>query len=430
MSAANDSGREMIDKLTVNVKTELELLGEIAKYFNQLGKADEFERKVLEDSIKSLSARMKIINNAVPALLAQVSVANRLPSKPRATALENINFQGKFAAANVTLKKEDREKFVKELSFSEELLKKLKKKKTEKKEEDKGEFKRARGYLKLANKYFLDRATNLIGKGYFESLEREWKKTDIDILFQTYIAMMLLTTVISIGISIVIFAIVLALNFSLTGLMEALGALIIVPIATFFALYLYPSTEKSSEAGKIDQELPFAVIQMSAIAGSGIEPSKIFQIIGLSDEYPSLKREMRKIINQINIYGYDLVTALNNVSKATPSEKLAELLAGLSTTISTGGALKEFFEQRAESLLLSYRLEREKYAKTAETFMDIYISVVIATPMILLLLLVMLSISGINLGLSTNMMTMLIIGVVALINVVFLVVMHLKQPAY
>jgi len=100
----------------------------------------------------------------------------------------------------------------------------------------------------------------------------------------------------------------------------------VFPVVVYLLLYYYPSTERNSLAKKIEQELPFAVIHMSAISGSGIAPAEIFKIIGLSKEYPYLRKEVRKVLNQINIYGYDLVTSLNNVSKTTPSSRLTETI--------------------------------------------------------------------------------------------------------
>ena len=38
---------------------------------------------------------------------------------------------------------------------------------------------------------------------------------------------------------------------------------------------------------------------MSAISGSGIEPSEIFRIIGLNREYPYLRKEIRKIVPEL-----------------------------------------------------------------------------------------------------------------------------------
>jgi flagellar protein FlaJ len=192
-------------------------------------------------------------------------------------------------------------------------------------------------------------------------------------------------------------------------------------------MYLYPTLESSSIEIKINRELPFATIHMSAIAGAMIEPSKIFEILISTKEYPVLEKEFIKIMNEMNLFGKDLVTSLKTVAFNSPSKKFADLLNGLSTTITSGGNLKEYFEERASSLLFDYRLEREKESKSAETFMDIYISVVIAAPMILMLLLMMMKISGIGVSLSTSMITLIMITVVSLVNVGFLVLLHLKQ---
>jgi flagellar protein FlaJ len=160
-----------------------------------------------------------------------------------------------------------------------------------------------------------------------------------------------------------------------------------------------------------------------------LEPSKIFSILISTGEYPSLKKEFTKLINEINVYGFDLVSALRDCAFKSPSKKLAELYNGLATTINSGGDLRSFFEKRSQSLLFEYRLEREKYARTAETFMDIYISVVIAAPMILMLLLIMIKISGMGLPLSTSAITLIMVLGVGAVNVLFLTFLALKQPS-
>lgn len=194
-------------------------------------------------------------------------------------------------------------------------------------------------------------------------------------------------------------------------------------------VYFYPSLEAKSAGNKIDQELPFAAIHMSSIAGSMIDPSKIFSIILTTKEYPHIEKEFIKLLNEINLLGYDLVTALRNSALNSPSKKLSELFNGIATTISSGGNLSEFFAKRAETLLFEYRIEREKRTRSAETFMDIYISVVIAAPMILMLLLMMMKISGLGLQLSAGMITLIMVLGVTVINIAFLTFLHLKQSA-
>lgn len=434
----------MIEELRKNIDMQIEILREISTYSRRAESTNPNEAKILEGVIDSLKNRMKLINNSVPQILVNVSISPRLPGRGNETKLEKIQYTGPENEMQVTLVKQDRDKFFEELSISESLIKKIKGKTFYDKGGDKSEeFKAARGYVKMSNRFFLNTATDMIKKGYFRSLSGEINKSNMDILFEAYVAVTLFTTALSIIAGALLLLFFTYFNLGITWPMISLygGSHLVrffkliwipifIPIITLFTMYYYPSTEKNTIAKKVDQELPFAVIHMSAISGSGIEPLEIFKIIATSNEYPNLRKEIRKVLNQINLYGYDLVTALNNVIKSTSSPKLAELFAGLSTTINSGGSLNEFFQKRAESLLIDYRLEREKYTKVAETFMDIYISVVIAAPMILMLLLIMISISGFSLPFAPNQMTLIIVLIIGLINIVFIGVLHVKQPTY
>lgn len=437
----------MIEELRKNIESQKGMLRELSNYNSKIDLIQGPEKKIYIQAVESLKRRMKLVNNAIPGILKTVSVAKKLPKETkkilRKSNIEEVKYNGREKNIDVALQKKDKARFLKELRITENLFSKIKKKEKIDEKEKFREFKSSRGYLKLSNKYFLKTAIDLVKKGYFKNLALDLKKGNFEVLLETYVAMMLFSTLISIffGIGLVIF--LLFFNISLFfpfitfyegdilfRFLKIFWIVLAAPVLTFLSIYVYPSTEKKSLAWKIDQELPFAVIHMSSISGSGIAPSEIFKIIGLSREYPSLGREIRKVLNQINLYGYDLVTALTNASKSASSQKLAELFSGLATTISTGGDLTEFFDKRAQSLLLQYRLEREKFSKIAETFMDIYISVVIAAPMILMLLIMMISITGTQVGLSLTQISFLIIAVIALINIIFLFILNLKQPSY
>ena len=303
-------------------------------------------------------------------------------------------------------------------------------------------FKKPSLYAKISNRLFLKLTTRLFDKGYFQNLNNNLRKANFSFLSQTYVSMAFFSALIGLVASIVLLIILLffnpGLNYPFLTLAEEsillrlaknFWIIFAVPILTFVSFYFYPITERKSIAGKINQELPFVAIHMSAIAGSGIEPTSIFKIIVLSEEYPATKQEIKKLLNQINLYGYDLVSALRESARITSSAKLAELFKGLATTITSGGSLENFLEKRAESLIFDYKMDREKYTKMAETFMDLYISVVIATPMIMTILLVMMNmIPALSLGLSTPVLSFLMILGIALINVFFLVFLHLRQP--
>lgn len=307
--------------------------------------------------------------------------------------------------------------------------------------EDKTEKKPSK-YVQVSNKYFGETSMRMVKEGKFEGLKRDLVKSNLQYLPRSYISVMFFTTIIAAGISFLIFLFLLFFQVSATvpfislaqdSIFARIGkvfwVLVIIPLSTFLFMYLYPSIEKKSLEGRINQELPFAAINMAAISGSMLDPTKIFEIIIATKEYPYLEKEFTKLINETNVLGHDLVTALRNRAFNSPSKKLAELFNGLATTINSGGDLVEFFNKRSQTLLFDYRLEREKYTRSAETFMDIYISVVIAAPMILMLLLMMMKISGLGISLSTNAITLIMVLGVAIVNIAFITFLHLKQPS-
>ncbi|MCH7722051.1 MAG: type II secretion system F family protein [Bacteroidetes bacterium] len=191
--------------------------------------------------------------------------------------------------------------------------------------------------------------------------------------------------------------------------MKTFWILFAFPIGTFAFMYFYPTLEKESLERSIDQELPFATINMAAISGSLVDPTKIFSIIILTKEYPTLRKEFIEVLNGINILGKNLISVLRDNAYTSPSKKLANLFNGLATTINSGGELSKFFEERSKNLLFEYRIDQEKETRAAETFMDIYISVVIAAPMIFMLLIIMIQVSGLGISIGITTITLIMI---------------------
>lgn len=430
-----------LENLKENLKIEKELIKEILIFSSQLSSLDEGKRleiNILQSALNSSLKKLKIINNSIPAILNSISPFKRLSGeKEEVKGLVQLSYapetEKRVGAErfSVTIEKKRKEEFLKELSLSKETLKRLQKKGKIKKEEPEFmEFKKSNWYARFSNKFFLNLSTRFLNQGKLKKLNSNLRKANMPFLVTTYLSMVFLSTILAFFLGILIFLVFLAFTMNLVSVLRNLLIIIALPLIAFFSLYYYPYVEGKSIEGKINNELPFVTIHMSAIAGSGIEPSQIFKIIALGEEYPNTKKEFKKIINQVNVYGYDLITALKNTARETSSSRLSELLNGIATTISGGGSLSEFLDKRAETLLFNYRLEREKKTKSAETFMDIYISIVIAAPMILTLLLILISITGISIGLSLNVLTMLIISIVTLINIIFLVFLHLRQPAY
>ncbi|VVB82357.1 Type II secretion system (T2SS), protein F [uncultured archaeon] len=394
------------------------------------------EKKMMESQSEKLKDFLKRTNEELRANLEGANITAPLSESVRIKEPEKE-----------IPKKVEKVEPVKKLSekiseLDKDILKRLKKEKEMQKKKVEKVEKKTSDYTQLANRLFSNYAMTLIRQKKFKTIGRDLVKANLEYSLVSYVSLMLFNTVVTFMISFILFIFLLFFNLSpmlpiITRATESFGTrflmvfwiIFVFPVGTFLFMNTFPSLEKKSLGGKIDGELPFAAIHMAAISGSMIDPTKIFSIISSTKEYPNLEKEFNKLLNEINVYGYDMVTALKDSALNSPSQKLSELLNGLATTITSGGSLYDFFEKRSQSLLFEYRLEKEKNTKSSESFMDIYISVVIAAPMIFMLLLMMMKISGLGISLSTTMITILVAGGVSLINVFFLIFLQLKQSS-
>ncbi len=452
-----------INALKQNIQRIKEIIREAYVFENQLkviknlelnNKAviNTQEKKLLSEAVNSLIMQLKILNNSLPDLIENIKFFKRLAegegklkiNEPERKNLIQIKYKPnkKEEKIAVTINDKDKKKFLKNLSKSNLSINQLKTKFAV--ERPVLGFGKPNFYAKISNHFFKEFSNKLLSKWNLVSLNKDLRKMNSPFMVGTYISMIFFTITIFFISSLFLFALLLFYNVSLTFpfLTPVEGSFLIrfakifwiipvIPLIAGIIMYFYPKSEGKTFGSKINQELPFVAIHMSAIATSGIEPVNIFKIIIKSKEYKYTRAEFKKLLNLVNFQGYNLVTALKKSAKSSPSAKLKELFDGLATTITSGGDMHEFLDKHAEGLLFDYKLDREKYTKTSETFMDIYISIIIAAPMILLMLFVIMGSTGMYFfGLSTPIISFLIILAIVFLNIIFLMFLKLKQPVF
>ncbi len=416
----------MFEDLKKNIEQEKEIISDVQSVLSGM-KSNPTIRPFYLSSLSSLMQQLKLLNKVVPELLKENSPLKKFTKEPRKkerkiiriTYIPPSNKEKKF----ITLNKKDKKEFLEKLKISEENLKRIRKEGSSHNLKVESAL-RLRSYIKFSNRFFR-RISEKIAPN-FTGISQDLKKGNIKFLLYSYISIALMSITLSFILGIIIFAVLLMMNFSNWVFIWIPFGLLGITIIGF---YLYPASEASSAQKKITQEIPFATIHMAAIAGSDIEPTKIFRIISTSKEYPTIGKEVNKIITQTDVYGYDLVTSLKNVAGKTSNKKLSELFSGLATNISTGGELKTYLESKADNFLLDYRLERQKYSELAGTFMDIYISILITAPLVLMMMFIVMNVAGLGLG-GIAMRSLLILSVMAIVivNILFMIVLNIKQP--
>ena len=333
------------------------------------------------------------------------------------------------------LTKEEKKKNLKDIGLSNEELKNFIRKQKKKSKVDLSLKKqdytihKPSELAQTANRFMKKYADKLVKDHpkFFSLMFKHFNMVEMEVLSRSYISIMLFFTLLSFP---AIFIFFLALNFAfklnifLILLISFLGM-----VATFVGFYFYPGSLIGQKNRKIKSELPFALIHMSAVAGSGAQPVSIFQLIADSDEYPELRKEIKKILNYVNLFGYNLTNALRNVAKTTPNPEFKELLNGMISTIETGGDLKGYLKEKAQDALNLYKLERKKQVDMFATYSEVYIAIMIASPLLLLVTLAIInSIGGTIGGLTVSFLAWLgVLGALPLLNVGFMLFISNSQ---
>jgi len=286
-------------------------------------------------------------------------------------------------------------------------------------------------YNVFANRLFGEFSKKIIRKypKYFSDLQKSLKLANLRIFSNTYVSVGVLSALITFFI-IFNLSIILFMDFSILGFLRHIALSFLISLIVIVGLYYYPRLIMDTRQREIKQVMPFAIIHMAAVAGSGAQLSTVFSMLLESKEYKGLEGEIKRIMNYVNLFGYNMTTALRSVANTTPSPELKELLNGLIETVESGGSMKIYLKNKAEDIMITYKLERKKYVETLSTYSDIYTAILIAAPLLFIIVLVLLSIignkiGGVDIGFIEKLGTFV---VVPALNIAFIMFLNMVQP--
>lgn len=231
---------------------------------------------------------------------------------------------------------------------------------------------------------------------YFEDLKTDLRQANIDVLYRTYVSKMFLyatlASIFSIGAGLIYG---IQNGAGILGLIRyTIGLPIVVFIAVFAIMYYFPSNRASKRRKQIDENLPFALNHLGAIATSGIPPSSMFELLNSFEEYGAISDEAGEVSRRVNVFGEDLTTALREIAERSPSDDWAEILYGIVSTVETGGNLESYLQEKADEALFEYNMEREKDIEKLSTYASFYTAILIAAPVFLVVVLAVMNLLG------------------------------------
>ena len=172
-----------------------------------------------------------------------------------------------------------------------------------------------------------------------------------------------------------------------------LSPLIVAAVCALSFLY-YPLYKADSIKGGLDKNMVYIINYMGILAGAGIMTEDIFHSFADNKDEYKAKESARSIVRDIGLLGKDILKAIEDEARTTPSKKYSKLLTGLLGITKSGGDLRKYFEDTAEHEQDIRRREINDVVNKLNLAAEIYITLGIAFPIILIVLLSLMGIFG------------------------------------
>jgi archaeal flagellar protein FlaJ len=269
----------------------------------------------------------------------------------------------------------------------------------------------------------------------FEGLDRNIAKSGLKINFNAYISLTLFGSLFIALPVMIVLPLVMFFVFHMALSMVVLfgvGGAMLTWAASLFGFYFYPTYLADKRKRELEDEMPFLAGYMSILASAGVSPERMFESISALESPLAASFEAKDIVRDVNLFGLDIVSALQKTSARTPSPKLQNILQGVISTIHTGGNLGAFLRTRFKTAMRLKKLSLKKYSDNLSVLSELYVALLLTGPLLLAIMVSIMSVMGGGIGILSpeiilNMLTFIGIPVCALI---FLVILDSVSPKW
>jgi len=136
-------------------------------------------------------------------------------------------------------------------------------------------------------------------------------------------------------------------------------------------------TKIANRKDALERELPFTLSELSVLASTGTSPIRLVRRMAQRDHDPAMTATFRAVIYRADVEGKDLITALAETAKESPSTPVRDTLWDLANMIHQGGNLDEYLRGKSDDIMRLKRLVQKEFIERLSTFLDMYVSLVL-----------------------------------------------------
>jgi flagellar protein FlaJ len=222
------------------------------------------------------------------------------------------------------------------------------------------------------NIYYKKLCYRLLG-GYIEgtSLESEFSRTlyqaEVNISGSMFLSVWIISSFL------LAFAVGCVFLILSIDLINPVSAAFLTFAASSGLIYFQLTTKIQNRRLAIDRNLPFAISHMSILASTGTPPLNLLRMLAASN-HGAVSAELEKIIHSVDILGKDVIAAVLDVARITPSPHMRSLLIEFTRMVHTGGSMETYLQGRLDQLLEIKREVQKELNQSLALFSEMYIT--------------------------------------------------------
>jgi flagellar protein FlaJ len=268
----------------------------------------------------------------------------------------------------------------------------------------------------------------------FKDLDVNLKKSGMKINFKAYVSTVILASLLLFTSVMVIVPLLLFFVFNMSifsSLLFGFGLSMFAGALTVIGFYAYPSYRADTLKRDLEDEMPFATGYMSILAGAGVPPDFIWRSLAQIDSSLAISDVARTVIRDVELFGFDALSALETTSKRTPSEMFKEMIEGFISVVYSGGDLVKYLRNRSQQYMKLKQIALKRFSDNLGVLAEFYVTLMVAGSLIFVVMLAVMSMLGSGgIGFLDSRLLLQLLTYIGLPigSVVFLIILDMVSP--
>jgi flagellar protein FlaJ len=200
-----------------------------------------------------------------------------------------------------------------------------------------------------------------------------------------------------------------------------------MPAYVMIGFIVMPLSKASERATVLEREVPFAATYITVMATGGIPPYVSFKRLSNVELLPATRKEAKDIIKDVEIFGIDPLTAMDQAAKKNPLEIFKDFLSGYASTVIIGGDINHFLETKAGDIFKARAARVKNAAERLGMLLESFITIMVLMSLCFYILFSVQSIYSTGGGMDSTML-MYTYVFTPMLCFVFIYLAHNMQP--